>query len=472
MRTHNEKPDRLAQITALIKECRNGKLDHALLESIKQDAGYAELGQEIEQLFYQGQEEKRTFNSMEQRLINNLETLFEFANQNFDKKAYISEEGNMFDALSGAINMLGKEIQNRTISRDYFNNILQSLQDMIFVVNTDGVIESINNATYRSLGYEKHDLPGKKLSEILQNHPQSFFREASSCAPAFFKHQSGRQIPVLLSWSDFQKFDNIKSGKVCIAKDISDIKAKEELIRQQNEELKKKNSFLDTFVFTAAHDLRAPISNLQSLLELYQDEKDVFLRDQLFDGLIKSVHKLTLTVNGLVRLLDLQQNSEVGTSILFFKKVYENVIQGFQSQIASSKAQITIDFRSQPRICYNESFLQSIIYNVVSNAIKFRKEGKPLKIQLKTYREKDFIILKVQDNGMGIDLKTSRHLLFKPFKKLTSHASGTGIGLSVLQSIVEKNGGKVEVSSTVDKGSTFWIYLKSYTIQKKFFKSV
>jgi signal transduction histidine kinase len=95
----------------------------------------------------------------------------------------------------------------------------------------------------------------------------------------------------------------------------------------------------------------------------------------------------------------------------------------------------------------------------LSNAIKYRSINRPLKIKIKTYKENNFLILSITDNGLGINYN-QQSKLFTMFKRLHSHVEGTGIGLYIIKRIVENNQGKIEVQSEEGKGTTFKVYLQ------------
>ena len=102
-----------------------------------------------------------------------------------------------------------------------------------------------------------------------------------------------------------------------------------------------------------------------------------------------------------------------------------------------------------------------MLSNLITNAIKYRREDIPLTIEVTTKREKDYIVLTVKDNGIGIDLEKNLNMLFQPFKRLTDQGTGSGLGLSIVKRMIEHNHGYLEVSSMVGDGTEFKAYLKN-----------
>ena len=114
-----------------------------------------------------------------------------------------------------------------------------------------------------------------------------------------------------------------------------------------------------------------------------------------------------------------------------------------------------------PEINYNKAYLSSILYNLISNAIKYRKEGRLPHIRVKSALQLNGDVeLTVADNGIGIDLEYHGDDIFKPFTRLTTNRPGKGIGLNIVKNFVERNGGTVKVESSKGLGTTFKLNLR------------
>ncbi|MGB0931683.1 MAG: sensor histidine kinase, partial [Chitinophagales bacterium] len=103
-----------------------------------------------------------------------------------------------------------------------------------------------------------------------------------------------------------------------------------------------------------------------------------------------------------------------------------------------------------------------VLMNLVVNSIKYGKKDGHTKIGF--YDMDGYILIEVADNGIGINLERYSHLLFQPFKQIDSKQEGAGIGLSILNNTIKKNGGRIEVESKVGEGTTFTVYIKPYTM--------
>jgi|GEM_PF-3974726 signal transduction histidine kinase len=257
-----------------------------------------------------------------------------------------------------------------------------------------------------------------------------------------------------------------------IARDIIDMVAQrfaseldalhhQQLLEHTTAQLLKSYSDMEHFTYVAAHDLKAPVINIKTLLQFL--ESDNAIREDsidVFQQVGQSVKSLEDTLRSLNEVL-LVRNSETKEwkQHLFMDEI-EKLKQSAARIIKDSGATICTDFSEAPEIWYPKAQLQSILYNLVSNAIRFRHPGRAPKITLKTEYSNKNIRLKVTDNGLGIDLKLHGSKMFGLFRRFHRHGSGKGLGLYVVKSIVESNEGSITLESEVNKGTTFILTLK------------
>ncbi len=235
--------------------------------------------------------------------------------------------------------------------------------------------------------------------------------------------------------------------------------ASEKAFKVKNLELEKTNIDLDNFIYTASHDLKSPIVNLEGLVNLMRKRfKPVIAADdvKLLDMVDLSIQKLKSTIRDLAEITKVQKDLEEDAQEISFKKILEDVKDGINTNIAESNAIIHEDFQVS-HLVYPRKNLRSIIYNLLSNAIKYRSKDRQLEIDIKTYSENGTTVLMIRDNGMGIS-KEHQPKLFTMFKRLHAHVEGSGIGLYITKRIIENRGGYIEVSSEVDKGSEFKVF--------------
>lgn len=247
--------------------------------------------------------------------------------------------------------------------------------------------------------------------------------------------------------------------------DITERKKIQEQVNEQNKHLTQMNEVLEDFVQIAAHDLRGPISNLLNINELISRQTDMENKLKLLNMIEPISNRLKRTVDGLMETVSLQMKKSVSGSSIKFENIWKEVQDELSSLIQSYEGKFEVDFKEAPQINYVEVHLISIMRNLVSNAIKYSAQTQNPVVGIKTKLQNGFKLLIVSDNGIGMDLEEAGKDLFKPFKRFTSKAEGTGIGLYIVKNIVEKNGGIIEVKSELNKGTAFYCYLKEYPVK-------
>ena len=229
-------------------------------------------------------------------------------------------------------------------------------------------------------------------------------------------------------------------------------------IKALNTELNQKNQDLTEFAYTLSHDLKNPLSNILTLTFMAKEAENsaVFL-----EKIETSAFIIDNIVKGLMQIIDVDQDASDNVKTLYFQGIFEKLKTEYAGEIGAIQAKIYTNFQVES-ITYIEPYLGSIIRNLVSNAIKYRIEERPLELQLESCRQGNYVMLSVKDNGIGMDLAKHEDMLFKPFRRFTQQKTGKGIGLHLIKKMIEKNGGKIEVESAVGEGTTFRCYLKEY----------
>ncbi|MBF8965651.1 hybrid sensor histidine kinase/response regulator [Pontibacter sp. FD36] len=239
----------------------------------------------------------------------------------------------------------------------------------------------------------------------------------------------------------------------------------EERVKARTAELTRVNKDLDNFVYTASHDLKAPINNIEGLAvalkEILESPEPDHNELNIIMAMIQdAISRFKHTLMDLTEVAKLQHQDETAIESVRFEELLEDVTLNIQELITKYDAEIRTDFSEAPEMVFSRKNLRSIVYNLVSNAIKYSSpERKPL-IEVSTYREGTYTVFRVKDNGLGLKPE-DRDKVFDMFKRLHAHVEGTGVGLAIVKRIVENCDGKIECDSQQGKGSEFRVYLKS-----------
>lgn len=236
----------------------------------------------------------------------------------------------------------------------------------------------------------------------------------------------------------------------------------EELLTTNNQ-LARINTELDTFVYTASHDLQTPITNLRGLVTLLEDHLPAQVRQTedlhaLF-GMIKS--SLTSFSQTLAQLAEVgTQRNETSSprELLSLATVLEGVRQDLAPVLLATEGRLEVDLAGKADVLFAPQHLRSVLYNLVSNAFKYRHPDRAPVVRVRSQCELGRIIISIQDNGLGLS-EQQQDQLFGLFRRLHAHVEGTGIGLYLVKKILDNAGGAVRVSSQVGQGSTFTVII-------------
>lgn len=240
--------------------------------------------------------------------------------------------------------------------------------------------------------------------------------------------------------------------------------AKESLmskLKRQSAKLNQMNVLRENLLHIIRHDLRGPTGSIKLGLELFPSVPDEQGKNEIIKGLAKTVEKQQKVVDGITKIISVQNPKDVEFKQVNLEEIIHEIIDEYQD-LLSEKDEINYDFKEVSVINYVPTFALSILKNLISNAVKYRKDNIPLKIEVVSKRKDNFVLIAVKDNGIGIDLERYKNDLFHVFRRLTDKADGIGIGLYIIKNLIEGNGGFIEVESEPGNGSTFKCYLKEY----------
>jgi len=234
-------------------------------------------------------------------------------------------------------------------------------------------------------------------------------------------------------------------------------------LQNTNEELIKHNNQLEQFAFIAAHNLRAPLTRVLGLANLIQMGSTEQDKAEALEKLISSTHDLDQVVKDLNAILNIKRHTgnfsevDLNDSLMRTKRILEKEIEDTGTKIINNFSEANKVYAIAP-------YVESILYNLISNAIKYRDPDRSPYIAIKTTHENEFVCLAVMDNGLGIDLTKYKQSIFSLYKRFHLHVEGKGLGLYLVKTQIEALGGRVEVRSEPNEGTTFQVYFKRYLI--------
>lgn len=228
-----------------------------------------------------------------------------------------------------------------------------------------------------------------------------------------------------------------------------------------NKLLKEQNIKLADFAQITSHNLRAPVSNLMLLKDMWAGLKTAEEKEHIFDKIETSINHLSETLDVLVNVLII--NSSDNTQLqeeVNIEKVLTNTLESLKYQIDETNARILVDLKSKKLVC-NKVYLESVFLNLISNAIKYSAIERTPEILVKSTQTGSKIEITVSDNGIGLDLERHRQKLFGLGKKFHRNTDSKGFGLFMTKNQVEAMGGEVFVHKNETQGMTFGVKLNN-----------
>lgn len=386
------------------------------------------------------------------------------------------------DENGKAIRMIGA-IQDITKQKEEENRlklletVFTQAKDSIIITeaeSNDGQIPKIvfaNPAYINMSGYETHEIIGKSPNLFMGENSDTqqieklinaiTLKEESLLEIICYKKDQS-EYWVQLSFIPVYNLEQELSHWISIQRDVTEEKKLEKEKEQLIRELTQNNKDLKQFSYITSHNLRAPLSNLTGLLNLIEDIpiENEELKEILI-GFKKSTHLLNETINDLAKVIIIRDNLSIKNEEILIKNTFQNVFNQLNFQIESHKPELIIDFGNVTTIQTNKVYFESIILNLLTNAFKYRSKDRKLVIEITSTKINNTIIIKLKDNGIGIDLKRNKDKIFGLYQRFHNYPDSKGLGLYLVKSQIESMGGAISIESEVNKGTTFTLTFKA-----------
>jgi PAS domain S-box-containing protein len=243
-------------------------------------------------------------------------------------------------------------------------------------------------------------------------------------------------------------------GYVGAAIDITDLK-------QANERLARTNADLDNFIYTASHDLKAPVTNIEGLLAMLERVLPPAAREGRLDKVLALMHdsigRFRRTLHELTDIVRLQHAHAEEATLVSLPAVLDAVCLDLDPQLRATGGQVLRELLACQHIRFSGRNLRSIVYNLVGNAIKYRAPGRPPVVELACHATPQHHVLVVRDNGVGFEPARAEQL-FGMYQRLHDHVEGSGVGLYLVRRMLEQAGGRIEAHGEPGVGATFTVY--------------
>jgi PAS domain S-box-containing protein len=377
------------------------------------------------------------------------------------------------EAILNVLDDVEKEKAEATIQRDRLDIILRSIGDGVFVVNKDLEVVIFNPAAEMISGFAADELRGKIVTQVLKfidekdgQLSDQFIAEAiekgkqtSMANHTLLIKKDGTKVPVADSAAPLVDKNGNVTGCVVVFRDVS----------REREIDKMKTEFLSV----AAHQLRTPLGSMRWNMEMLLNGDEGELGEKVKE-VVEQIYESNIRMIGLVN--DLLDVSRIDQGKTADDPKNTNVITIISEAVKEMEPEakrraVSIDFRNQDmeiEIIIDGKRFREVIQNILSNAVKYNKQGG--KVAIAVEKNQQNLTITIADTGMGVSKKDQGKLFSKFFRAenaVRSETEGSGLGLFVVKSYVEGWGGKVDFESEEGKGSRVGIILPLKPKMKK-----
>ena len=353
---------------------------------------------------------------------------------------------------------------------DFLEQIFNNTYDGIAILTLDGDWIKVNESICDLFGYTRHELFNMNIENIIFRedlgvHEKKYERlmqgkiEGYRVRQRYF-HKDGSIIWVLISVSLIINNDGTPSNMIWQFSDITGRKRNQDKLKMMLNVVKDQNQRLTSFASIVTHNLRSHSGNLTTIAGFLEEDTPSLNSNENFEFLKKALKNLEETVS---HLTDVAKIKVVKENQIEDLNLYDYVEKSIYNITAIAKnTNTTIVNYIDEDLCVKgiPAYLDSIILNFLTNAIKYRSDKRLPKIRLTASVQDEYVIFKVGDNGLGIDMDKYGDKLFQMYNTFHANKDAVGLGLFITRNHIESIGGKVSVSSKVGVGSEFSIYLK------------
>ncbi len=369
-----------------------------------------------------------------------------------------------------------REAQHEVLAREHrFRALLENSADGIVLAHRDGTIAAV---IHPILGYGRDEVTGANVFSLV--HPEDRGRLQTEVTTVL-------QNPADALWGQYRVRDQSGNWRwieaviknlladpdiqavVVTYRDITERKRGETALRNANAELRRLNEDLHQFAYSASHDLQEPLRNLAIASELVQRKLGPDA-DEETRGFLHSIINNSSRMQNLLR--DLLAYTQItaatpGASETDVNTALHAALESLRAALAESGAQIEVP-DPLPTVAASEVHVHQILQNLIGNALKYRDPARPPRVRIEAVRQGAHWVFSVRDNGIGIDRDYHTQIL-GIFKRLhgSGQYTGTGIGLAIVQRVVERYGGRVWVESEVGQGATFFFTLPGHRVKEQ-----
>jgi PAS domain S-box-containing protein len=355
-----------------------------------------------------------------------------------------------------------------------YRGLLEAAPDAMVVVNQGGEIVLLNLQAEKQFGYRRDELLGQKVKNIipegfaerlladgLRSAEDALAQQIGAGLELTGRRKDGGEFPIEIMLSPLQSAEGILV--TAAIRDITERKRHEKTLQEKNSELQVAVNELDAFSYSVSHDLRAPLRAIDGFSQILLKQYAPLLSEEPRKYL-QRVRDNTVQMGRLVD--DLLRFSRLGRQPLAKQLVptdtiVEQVLREARQQVAGRSVKVSVG--DLPQVWGDAALLKQVFTNLIDNAFKYTRLRDDAVIEIGSHKIGDEQVFLVRDNGVGFDMKYADKL-FDVFQRLhrVEDFAGTGVGLAIVQRIVQRHGGRVWAEAAVDHGASFYFTTEGF----------
>ncbi|WP_442796220.1 PAS domain-containing sensor histidine kinase [Pelobium manganitolerans] len=360
---------------------------------------------------------------------------------------------------------MGESLPNALTDEDkMLRQFFDFTPDLFCVASFEGKFLKVNPAVSNVLGYTEEELLQIRILDLIAEEDKEItstsrdgIKEGKPLTNFENRYITKSGEIVWLSWTSVPVHEH--KYIFAIAKDVTERKKSEAEQQLLYQEIDRANKDLEHFARMASHNLRSPIANIMGLFDLIDYDK---LTDEDNANVVRLIKQSTEKVSDTLETYINSLIRKDGTSKLLLKELslaecLNNVKQSLNSLIAQSEALIKTDFNAFNSVTFNKSYLESVLLNLLTNALKYRKPRQQAEVLFSTQINNGKKQLIVADKGLGFDMEKAKGRIFGLNQTFHTNHDAKGVGLFLVKKHITELGGDISVDSTKDVGTRFTI---------------
>jgi len=377
-----------------------------------------------------------------------------------------------FMAVESDVTERVKFEQDLKRSEENYRNILENASELIFSLDLKGRLTWANRAWREKLAMGERNISGMDLFPFLDENTRTGYQQimpvlnsGELASGLEFTFLSADGTTLIMEGRAIPLFEGEEiAGSQFYFHDLTSIRKAENALKQLLDLTRRQNERLRNFTHIVSHNLRSHGSNLDGLIKLLNHEMPDFNENIFYRNFEKAVDNLMDVIQNLSEVALIHTDQDKDFEAVNLGNAIDKAIATVFGLAKNAGVGVESHIQDEVWVVADPGYLDSIILNLLTNAIKYRSSERPSLVRISVETgEGPFLRMDVEDNGLGIDLERQGRKMFGMFKTFHNHPDARGVGLFLTKNQVEAMGGRIEVNSQVNKGSVFSVFLRITT---------